>query len=112
MDRIIDVFPPGQQNQIRFQLASTLSAIVSQRLLPRISGGRVPAAEIMFSNSAVTNLIRESKTHQLDLVIETSLENGMISLNRSLAELVRRGEISVQTAISYSLNLVEFQTKI
>jgi len=112
VDRIIDVFPPAQQNQIRFQLANTLSATVSQRLLPRVNGGRVPAAEIMFSNNAVSNLIRENKTHQLDLVIETSLENGMISLNRSLAELVRRGEISAETATSYSLNPIEFQTMV
>jgi len=77
-----------------------------------VNGGRVPAAEIMFSNNAVSNLIRENKTHQLDLVIETSLENGMISLNRSLAELVRRGEISAETATSYSLNPIEFQTMV
>lgn len=112
INRIIDVFPADQQNQIRFQLANTLSAVISQRLLPRIGGGRIPAAEIMFANNAVSNLIRENKTHQLDLIIETSLESGMISLNRSLAELVRRGEVLPETAMAYSLNPKEFQTTV
>lgn len=112
VDRIIDVFPPEQQNQIRLQLANTISAIISQRLLPRLQGGRVPATEIMFANSAVSNLIREAKAHQIDLVIETSLENGMISLNRSLAELVRRGEVSPEVAMAYTLNPAELQARI
>jgi len=112
INRIIDVFPADQQNQIRFQLANTLSAVISQRLLPRVGGGRIPAAEIMFANNAVSNLIRENKAHQLDLIIETSLESGMISLNRSLAELVRRGEVLPETATAYSLNPKEFQTTI
>ena len=112
IDRIIDVFPPQQQNQIRLQLANTLSAIISQRLLPRVSGGRIPATEVMFSSSAVSNLIREAKAHQIDLVIETSLENGMISLNRSLAELVRRGEAEPEVAMAYSLNPAELQTRL
>lgn len=110
ISRIIDIFPPNQQNQIRLQLANTLSAVVSQRLLPKISGGRIPAAEVMFANNAVSNLIRENKTHQLDLVIETSLEGGMISLNRSLAELVRRNEISLETAMAYSLSPKQLET--
>jgi twitching motility protein PilT len=109
VDRVIDVFPPSQQNQIRLQLANTLSAIISQRLLPCMRGGRIPAAEIMFSNNAVSNLIREDKAHQLDLVIETSFENGMISLNHSLAELVRRGEVAPETALAYALNPVALQ---
>ena len=110
INRIIDIFPANQQNQIRFQLANTLSAVISQRLLPRVGGGRIPATEIMFANNAVSNLIRENKTHQLDLIIETSLESGMISLNRSLAELVRRGEVLPETAMAYSLSPKEFQT--
>ena len=110
ISRIIDIFPPNQQNQIRLQLANTLSAVVSQRLLPKISGGRIPAAEVMFANSAVSNLIRENKAHQLDLVIETSLESGMISLNRSLMELVRRNEISLETAMAYSLSPKQLET--
>lgn len=112
VDRIIDVFPPEQQNQIRLQLANTLSAIISQRLLPRVSGGRIPAAEIMFSNNAISNLIREAKAHQIDLVIETSLENGMVSLNRSLAELVHRGEVTPEIAMAYTLSPTELQTRI
>jgi len=102
--RIIDSFPAAQQNQIRSQLASTLVGIVSQRLIPRIEGGRIPACEVMFVNSAIRNLIRENKIYQIDLIIETSYEEGMISLNRSLAELVKRGEISLEQAEFYSLN--------
>ena len=112
VNRIIDVFPSNQQNQIRLQLANTISAVISQRLLPRISGGRIPAVEIMFANNAVSNLIRENKAHQLDLVIETSLEDGMISLNRSLVELVRRGEVAPEIAMGYSLNPEELQQTI
>lgn len=112
VDRIIDVFPPNQQNQVRLQLSNTLSAIISQRLLPRLQGGRIPATEVMFSNNAISNLIREAKAHQIDLVIETSLENGMLSLNRNLAELVRRGEVALDTALSYSLNPQELQTRV
>lgn len=104
IDRIIDSFPAEQQNQIRSQLASTLIGIVSQRLIPRIAGGRIPACEIMFANSAIRNLIRERKTYQIDLVIDTSSQEGMISLNRSLVELVRRREISLESAENYSLN--------
>lgn len=109
VDRIIDSFPADQQNQIRAQLASTLVGIVSQRLIPRISGGLIPAVEVMLANSAIRNLIREAKTHEIDLVIETSSEKGMISLNRSLADLVRRGEISPEQAALYSLNPQELE---
>ncbi|HCI05590.1 TPA: hypothetical protein DEX28_02475 [Patescibacteria group bacterium] len=109
IDRIIDSFPSGQQGQIRSQLASTLVGIMSQRLIPRIEGGRVPAAEIMFANAAVRNLIREDKTYQIDLVIETSSEDGMISLNRSLATLVKKREITQENAYLYSLNPTELK---
>ncbi len=104
IDRVIDVFPSHQQNQIRLQLANVLLGVVSQRLLPQLSGGRVPAVEIMFKNHAVENLIRENKVHQLDSVIETSMKEGMISLDRSLADLVRRGVVSIDDAIAYSKN--------
>lgn len=110
IDRIIDTFPPGQQNQIRAQLASTLVGIVSQRLVPRVNGGLIPAVEVMMANPAVRNLIRENKVHELDLVIETSSKEGMISLNRSLVDLVRRGEVSLENAVLYSLNPKELQT--
>ena len=104
VDRIIDSFPAGQQDQIRIQLASSLIGIFSQRLVPRISGGRIPAYELLINNNAVANLIREKRTHEIDTVIETGLEQGMIDMNRSLVELVRRGEITIENAYAYSLN--------
>jgi len=104
IDRIIDSFPASQQNQIRAQLSGNLLGVISQRLIPRIGGGRVPAVEIMKANSAVRNLIRENKIHQLDLVINTSADEGMVSLNNSLARLVKEGEISVEDANTYSTN--------
>lgn len=104
IDRIIDSFPASQQNQIRAQLSGNLLGVVSQRLIPRIGGGRVPAVEIMKANSAVKNLIRENKIHQLDLVINTSAGEGMVSLNSSLAKLVKDGDISIEDAMTYSTN--------
>ncbi|KKM05292.1 hypothetical protein LCGC14_1755600 [marine sediment metagenome] len=109
IDRIIDSFPPNQQGQVASQLAGTLVAIISERLIPRIGGGRVPAVEIMLVNSAVRNLIRERKIYQIDLVIETSVQDGMVSLNRSLVGLVKKKEISVEQAEAYSLNSSEFR---
>lgn len=109
IDRIIDSFPPEQQGQVVSQLASTLVAIVSERLIPRVGGGRVPAMEIMLSNSAVRNLIRERKIYQIDLVIETSVQEGMISLNRSLVHLVRNKEVSLEQAETFSLNPAELR---
>lgn len=104
IDRIIDVFPAYQQNQVRSQLASVLLGVVSQRLLPRIGSGRVPALEIMINNHAVENLIRENKTYQINSVIETSLREGMISLDKSLAELVQNGIVALDDALPYSKN--------
>jgi twitching motility protein PilT len=104
IDRIIDTFPQGQQDQIRLQLSGSLAGIFSQRLIPRISGGLVPAYELLINNSAVGNLIRERRTHEIQTVIETGLEHGMIDMNRSLVELVQRGEITVENAFSYSTN--------
>ncbi len=104
IDRIIDTFPSGQQDQIRVQLAGSLAAIFSQRLIPRISGGLVPAYELLINNNAVSNLIREKRTHEIDTIIETGLELGMIDMNRSLADLVRNGEISTENALLYSFN--------
>ncbi len=109
IDRIIDSFPAEQQGQVVSQLASVLVAIVSIRLLPRLSGGRVPAMEIMIVNSAIRNLVRERKSYQIDLVIETSLQEGMITLNRSMANLVRNKEVSLENALLYSLNPAELQ---
>jgi len=107
LDRIIDSFPASQQSQIKTQLAATLVGIISQRLLPRLNGGRIPACEVMLTNSAIRNLIREDKIYQIDLVIETSIQEKMISLNRSLANLVKQSEVSLETAQSYSLNPAE-----
>lgn len=104
IDRIIDTFPPEKQSQAAAQLAATLVAIVSKRLVPKIGGGRAPACEILLVNSAVRNLIRERKTHQLDLVIETNLKSGMVSLNRSLAQLVKAKKITLENAELNSLN--------
>ena len=104
INRIVDSFPGDQQAQIRVQLASSLIGIFSQRLIPRIAGGLVPAYELLINNNAVANLIRENRTHEIDVVIETGKEQGMVDLNHSLLELVRAGEISIESAYQYSLN--------
>jgi len=107
--RIVDSFPSGQQDQVRAQLSGSLLGVISQRLIPRLSGGLIPACEVMIANPAVANLIRENKIHELPLVIETSGERGMISLNRALANLVRSKEISMENALSFSLNPAELK---
>jgi len=104
IDRIIDSFPGDQQDQIRAQLAGSLLGIFSQRLIPRITGGLVPAYELLLNNNAVSNLIREKRTHEIDIIIETGTESGMIDFNHSLLELVRIGDITIETAYQYSLN--------
>lgn len=104
INRIIDSFPGGQQDQIRVQLASSLTGIFSQRLVPRISGGLIPAYELLINNSAISNLIREKRVHEINTVIETSSGEGMIDMNRSLAELVRTGQVSVENAYLNSSN--------
>ncbi|MFA7000241.1 MAG: PilT/PilU family type 4a pilus ATPase [Candidatus Paceibacterota bacterium] len=104
IDRIIDSFPSNQQDQIRLQLASSLLGILSQRLIPRISGGRIPAFELLINNNAVSNLIREKRTHEINTVIETSSEQGMIDMNRYLMELAAKGEITLESAYQYSFN--------
>lgn len=103
VDRIIDVFPAPQQSQIKVQFAAVLEAIISQRLVPGLSAGRVLASEILFSNPALRAIIREGKTHLIDNLIQTSAESGMISIEASLALLVREGKISIETAQNYSL---------
>lgn len=104
IDRIVDSFPAEQQDQIRIQLASSLTAIFSQRLVPRISGGLIPAYELLINTNAVSNLIREQRTHEIDTVIETGTEHGMIDMNRNLADLVRQGEITIENAFLHSVN--------
>jgi len=104
IDRIIDSFPANQQGQIKLQLASSLLGIFSQRLLRRIEGGLVPAYELLINNNAVSNLIREGRTNEINIVIETGSEEGMINMNRTLATLVANGEIDRDEAIRHSLN--------
>jgi len=104
IDRIIDSFPAEQQGQIRLQLASSLLGIFSQRLIPRIAGGRVPAFELLINNKAVANLIREKRTHEIDTVIETSSHEGMMDMNRCLIDLVQKGEISLESAYEFAVN--------
>lgn len=105
IDRIVDSFPPNQQAQIRVQLSMVLQAVVSQQLIPRKDGGGViPALEIMFLDNAIRNMIRESKVHQIDGVIATSMEKGMISMDNSLFRLYRAGLISRNDAVMYSSN--------
>jgi twitching motility protein PilT len=102
VSRIIDSFPAEQQEEIRIQLAGSLTGIFSQRLIPRISGGLVPAYELLINNNAVGNLIRENRIHEIDSTIETSSQEGMIDMNRCLAELVAKGEITVESAYTYA----------
>jgi twitching motility protein PilT len=107
--RIVDVFPAEQQSQIRHQLASSLLGIVSQRLIPRIRGGFIPVCEVMLCNTAIANLIRENKIHEIPAVIETSAKEGMISFNRAMVDLVRKKEISLKNAMDYSLDASEIK---
>ncbi len=107
--RVVDSFPSEQQSQVRAQLSGSLLGVVSQRLIPRIKGGLIPACEIMMSTPAIANLIRENKIHELPLVIETSAEIGMITLNRSLANLVKSKEITLENALNYSTNPIELR---
>jgi twitching motility protein PilT len=102
ISRIIDSFPAEQQSQIRVQLAGSLTGIFSQRLIPRISGGLIPAYELLINNNAVSNLIRENRIHEISSVIETGSQEGMIDMNRCLADLVARGEITVESANMFS----------
>ena len=102
ISRIIDSFPAEQQSQIRVQLAGSLTGIFSQRLIPRISGGLIPAYELLINNNAVANLIRENRIHEISSVVETSSQEGMIDMNRCLADLVSRGEITVENAQMFS----------
>lgn len=102
--RIVDVFPAEQQDQIKFQLSSSLLGIISQRLIPRIKGGFIPVCEVLLCNNAVANLIRENKIHEIPAVIETSAKEGMISTNRAMVDLVRKKEVSLKNAMDYSLD--------
>lgn len=109
IDRMIDVFPPHQQSQIRAQLANILMAICSQRLVPAIGGGRVVAAEVLIANPAVRNIIREGKSHQLDAVIQTGADVGMQTMDRTLVGLVQSGAVTYDEARSFAVDLTEFE---
>lgn len=104
INRIIDSFPGDQQSQIRVQLAGSLLGIFSQRLVPRVSGGLIPAYELLINNTAVSSLIREGRTNEIDIVIETGTKDGMIDMNRCLSDLVRKGEVTPENALLYSFN--------
>ena len=107
IDRMIDVFPPHQQPQIRAQLSNILMSITSQRLVPSIGGGRVAAAEILVATPAVRNIIREGKSHQLDAVIQTGAEFGMQSMDKTLVSLIHNGTITYDEARNYAVDLDE-----
>lgn len=109
IDRMIDVFPPHQQSQIRAQLANILMAICSQRLVPAIGGGRVVAAEVLIANPAVRNIIREGKSHQLDAVIQTGADAGMQTMDRTLVGLAQSGVVTYDDARSFAVDVTEFE---
>lgn len=104
IDRVIDVFPANQQQQIRVQLSMVLNSIVSQQLLPTKEGKLVPAFEILEANSAIRTMIRDGKVHQIDSVIYSSAREGMISMDASILELYKQGKIEATTAINYCMN--------
>lgn len=112
IDRVIDVFPEGEKEQIRIQLASVLTAVISQRLVPTVEGKLIPAFEIMIANSAVRNTIRESKSFMVDNIISTSADLGMMSLETSLASLVKQGVISDEEALRHCLRPEELQSRL
>lgn len=108
IDRMIDVFPVHQQPQVRAQLANILVGICSQRLVPAIEGGRVAVTEILVTNSAVRSIIREGKTHQLDMTIQTGMSQGMQTMDRELAKFVKSGVIAYDVAREYAVDMAEF----
>jgi twitching motility protein PilT len=109
IDRIIDAFPEAQQQQVKVQLAAILGGVLSQRLIPSVEGGLVPALEIMLPSPAIKSLVREGKTHQLDNVISTSYDQGMVSLERALAGLVKDGVIDKETAKLHTIKTDELE---
>ncbi len=104
IDRIVDVFPSGQQQQIRGQLASVLAGVISLRLLPKVGGGRIPAYEILVANHAVRNVIRDNKVYEIPNIIHTNLEEGMVPLDKTLALLVKQGQVEFEVAQNFVLD--------
>jgi twitching motility protein PilT len=112
IDRIIDVFPPDQQTQIRLQLSASLAAVLAQRLVPRIMGGRVCVMEVLVANPAMRNLVREGKTHQMDTAMQSGRKDGMIMFDMELAELVRKGEVERDVALGYCNDPRSFESRL
>ncbi len=112
IDRIIDTFPSHQQTQIRIQLSMVLNTVVSQQLVPAKNGGMVPAFEVMNMNSAIRNMIRDSKNYQIDNVIQASAAEGMISMDQSLLRLYRDGVITAETVVGYAVNAEQVKRKL
>jgi len=112
IDRVIDIFPPEQQQQIRVQLSMVLRMVVSQRLLPNINGESIPAFEIMHVNNAISNIIREAKTHLIDGVIQTSAQEGMIGMDAYILKLYRNGDITAETALRNASNIEHMQRQL
>lgn len=112
VDRILDIFPPNQQHQIRIQLSMVLRAVVSQQLIPSVDGSLVPAFEIMLLTPAIRNMIRESKVHQIDSAIFAGASLGMITMDQSILNLYKAGRITADTALQYSVNLEEMKKKV
>ena len=113
IDRMIDVFPPGQQEQIRIQLANNIQAVISQQLMPRAGApGRIPAVEVMLATPAVRNLIRENKTHQIPSVIQTSGQHSMIAMDQSLRDLYLKGMVTLEEAMMRAINVEELKKMI
>jgi len=112
IDRVIDIFPPAQQQQVRVQLSMSLRMVVTQRLLTNINGESIPAFEIMRVNNAISNIIREGKTHQIDGVIQTSAQEGMIGMDAYIMKLLRSGEITKETALHNASNHDQMQRQL
>jgi len=112
IDRIIDIFPPEQQQQVRVQLSMVLRMVVSQRLMPNKEGNSIPAFEIMRVNNAISNIVREAKTHQIDSVIQTSAQDGMIGMDAYIMKLYRNGEITAETALRNASNPEQVQRQL
>ncbi|TSC56055.1 MAG: twitching motility protein [Parcubacteria group bacterium Gr01-1014_18] len=111
IDRIIDTFPPYQQTQVRLQLSITLQGVISQRLLPKVGGGRVAAREVLINNPAIGNLIRENKMAQMKTVMQTSADEGMVTMDQNLARLYREGKIVREDAITFMDNPMILEKK-
>ena len=112
ISRIIDVFDPSQQHQIAMQLSMVLRAVISQQLVPSVQGGMIPAFEIMIMTPAISNMIRDNKTHQIEGIIYTSAKEDMISMDNSLLQLYKAGRISRETALQYSTNAEMLKKKL